>query len=231
LIASLSAIACLLAAAAVLAVSVFPLTATTRPAQTSPQTATAPLASSPALKPVIDANIIWLDTVRKGSMSIMVRGLGTLALLNGQNAAKVDLPESQVGDVRAGQSAEVHTHKGIVKGHVIRVSSEVLRGTRRVFIALDSALPAGLDAHAQVEGVITIARLDNVLYVGRPVQDKADSIFKVVDNGKAAERVEVHFGRVGVSTIQVLSGLNLGDTVILSAMSPYDKFDRVQIKQ
>ena len=55
-------------------------------------------------------------------------------------------------------------------------------------------------------------------------------VFKVIDNGNAAERVSVQFGRVSVTTIQVLSGLNPGDTIILSDMSAYDQFARIQIK-
>ena len=168
-------------------------------------------------------------------MLFAVRGLGTLTLLNGKPIATVELPEQQAADVRVGQGAQVDTHKGVVRGHVMRVSVQVVTGMRNVYVALDSALPAGLDAHAQVEGTITIAKLENVLYVGRPAGPETSNsqmpLFKVIDNGKAAARVEVHFGRVSVSTIQVLSGLDVGDTVILSDMSPYAKFDRVQIKR
>jgi len=55
-------------------------------------------------------------------------------------------------------------------------------------------------------------------------------LFKVIDNGNEAVRVEVGFGHTGRNTIQILSGLNVGDTVILSDMFPYNKFDRIQIK-
>jgi HlyD family secretion protein len=167
-------------------------------------------------------------------MVITVRGLGTLTLLNGKPMATVELPELLAADVRVGQSAQVDTHKGLVRGHVMRVSLQVVTGMRNVYIALDSALPAGLDANAQVEGTISIAKLENVVYVGRPAGPETSNsqmpLFKVIDNGKAAVRVNVHFGRISVSTIQVLSGLNVGDTVILSDMSPHDKFDRIQIK-
>jgi beta-lactamase regulating signal transducer with metallopeptidase domain len=233
LIASLSVIGCGLVGAAVLAVSVFPLKAAPRRAV---QAAGEMQATQAASQPVVSANSIWTDTVKRGNMTFAVRGLGTLTLLNGKPIATVELPETQAGDVRVGQSVQVDTHKGIVKGHVMRVSLQVVEGNRAVFIALDSPVPSGVDPRAQVEGTIVVGKLQDVLYVGRPIHAKSGAqrivlpIFKIIDNGKEAEQLHVEFGRVSVSTIQVLSGLKPGDTVILTDMSPYEKYPRVEIK-
>ncbi len=191
-------------------------------------------------EPVVNAESIWTGKVEQGTMYINVRGLGTLALLNGQSVAKIDMAESQAGDIRLGQSAEVYTHKGVVKGHVVQISPQVIAGNRSVFIALDSAVPSGMNPHASVGGTIRIGELKDVVYVGRP--DPANIgvtpegrvvgvIYKIVDNGKEAEQLHVEFGRVNVATIQVLSGLRPGDTIILSNMAPYRGFDHVEIKQ
>jgi multidrug efflux pump subunit AcrA (membrane-fusion protein) len=104
---------------------------------------------------------------------------------------------------------------------------------RRVDIAPDSSLAAGARADEKVDGTIEIGTLENVVYVGRPVGGKANSdgsLFKVINNGKEAERVKVKFGRASVNTIEILSGLQAGDTVILSDMSNYDKVDGVPLK-
>jgi beta-lactamase regulating signal transducer with metallopeptidase domain len=230
LVASLSVIVCAVIGAAVLAVSVFPLKAAPR-ADAATAEAQETQAASEA---VVNANSVWTDTVKQGPMNVYVRGLGTLTLLNGNPVATVEIAETQTGDVREGQSAEVDTHKGIVKGHVMRVSLQVMEGNRAVFIALDSPVPSGVDPHAVVEGTIQVAKLENVIYMGRPVSAKANSqgrIFKIIDNGKEAEQVHVEYGRVSVSTVQVLSGLKPGDRVILSDMLAYDRFDRIEIKQ
>ncbi len=50
---------------------------------------------------------------------------------------------------------------------------------------------------AAIDGTIELERLDDVLYVERPIQGQADStvgIFKVVDGGKGAIRVPVKLG-------------------------------------
>ena len=45
-----------------------------------------------------------------------------------------------------------------------------------------------------------------------------------------AERVQVKLGRSSVNTIEVLSGLKVGDQVILSDMSAYDAYDRIRLE-
>ncbi len=185
---------------------------------------------------VVNGESIWTGRVEQGTMYINVRGLGTLALLNGKPVAKIEIAETQSGDIRPGQSANVDTHKGIIKGRVTSISSEVVNGTRSTFVALDSAVPSGVGAHAVVEGTIQIAKLENAVYVGRPVMAKENSqgrIFKVIDNGKEAVQVQVEYGRAGVAAIQVLSGLKPGDKVILNVTpyGPYGTFERLEIKQ
>ena len=72
-----------------------------------------------------------------------------------------------------------------------------------------------------------------MLYVGRPVHGEANStvgLFKVIDDGKEATRVQVELGRTSVNTVEIMKGLQVGDTVILSDMSAWDNFDRVQLK-
>jgi multidrug efflux pump subunit AcrA (membrane-fusion protein) len=84
-----------------------------------------------------------------------------------------------------------------------------------------------------VEGTVEIERLTDVLFVGRPVHGEANStvgLFKIVDDGKEAERVQVQLGRVSVNQVEILKGLDVGDKVILSDMSAWDNYDRVQLK-
>jgi HlyD family secretion protein len=40
----------------------------------------------------------------------------------------------------------------------------------------------------------------------------------------------VKLGKSSVNTVEVLSGLKVGDQVVLSDMSAYDQFDRIRLK-
>lgn len=147
--------------------------------------------------------------------------------------AQLQIAETQVGDVELNQPAQVDTHNGIIPGHVIRIDPSVTNGTRTVDVHLDGPLPAGAVPNLSVEGTILITKLSNALYVGRPVHGEPNStitLFKEVNGGTEAVATKVAIGKVSVSEVQVLNGLNVGDVVILSDMSAYDQFDRIRIK-
>ena len=54
-------------------------------------------------------------------------------------------------------------------------------------------------------------------------------IFKLSPDGNSAERTQVVFGKSSVSEIQVISGLSVGDRIILSDTSQYDDNDRLRL--
>jgi HlyD family secretion protein len=146
--------------------------------------------------------------------------------------AQVRIPETQAKDVVIGQRASIDTRNGLIEGHVARVAPSVQEGTVIVDVALDGALPQGARPDLSIDGTIEIERLSNVLYVGRPAYGQAQSkieMFKLIDGGKEAVRVPVQLGRSSVNTIEIVSGLNVGDQVILSDTSAQDGYDRIRL--
>jgi HlyD family secretion protein len=146
--------------------------------------------------------------------------------------AEFRIPETQAKDVQIGQKAEIDTRNGIVPGHVTRIDPAVQNGTVTVDASLDGALPKGARPDLSVDGTIEIERLDDIVYVGRPAfgqEQGTVGLFKLVDGGKRAVRVQVKLGRSSVNTVEVLQGLRPGDRVILSDMSAWDNFDRVRL--
>lgn len=146
--------------------------------------------------------------------------------------ATIQIPETQAKDVLHGQKASIDTHNGIVSGHVTRIDAAVVNGTVAVDVAFDGPQPPGARPDLSVDGTIQIEDLRDVEYVGRPVNGQADAsvgLFKLIDAGEAV-RVNVKLGRGSVNTIEVTQGLNIGDKVILSDMSAWDNYDRIQLR-
>lgn len=146
--------------------------------------------------------------------------------------AELKIPETQAKDIMRGQGATIDTHNGIVKGEVERIDPSVQNGTVTVDVKLTEAPPKGSRVDLSVDGTITLERLDNVLYVGRPAfgQEKTTvNMFKVEPDGKHASRAKVELGRSSVTNIEIVRGLKEGDTVILSDMSRYDNVDRIKL--
>lgn len=146
--------------------------------------------------------------------------------------AELKIPETQAKDIAIGLPAEVDTHNGVVDGKVSRIDPAVQNGTVTVDVTLDGPPPKGSRPDLSVDGTITLERLDNVLYVGRPAfgQEKSTvQMFKIDADGKTATRVPVEVGRSSVNTIEIVRGLKEGDQVILSDMSRYDNQDKIKL--
>ena len=152
----------------------------------------------------------------------------------GKLKAVIRVPETQARDIAIGQKATVDTRNGVVPGRVMRIDPASTQGTVAVEIALEGELPRGARADMSVDGTIELERLPNVLYVGRPAYGSPEStvgIFKISEDGSEATSTSVKLGRASVNTIEVLQGLSVGDSVIISDMSTYDNVSRVRIKR
>lgn len=151
----------------------------------------------------------------------------------GRLKAVLRIPETQARDLAVGQRAGIDTHNGVVTGHVARIDPASQNGTVTVDVAFDAPLPRGARPDLSVDGTVEIDRLANVLFVGRPNYGQAESglsMFRVAPGGGEAERVNVRLGRGSASTVEVLSGLNPGDVVILTDMSEFENQARLRIK-
>jgi HlyD family secretion protein len=157
----------------------------------------------------------------------------------GKLKAVLRVPETQAKDVALGQKVDIDTragggaNTGVVKGHVSRVDPTSVNGTVTVEVLFDQPTPGSARADLSVDGVIEIERLDNVLYVQRPAYGQAEStvgLFKLDPDGKTASRVNVKLGRSSVSTIEIVSGLQPKDKVIVSDMSQWDNVAKVRLQ-
>jgi len=149
----------------------------------------------------------------------------------GRLKAELKIAETQVKDITLGKRAEIDTRNGIIPGRVSRMDPAAVNGTITIDVSLEGELPKAARPDLSVDGTIEISKLDNVLYVGRPAYGQADStisIFKLLPTGEAV-RTQVKLGQSAVNTIQLLEGLNVGDSVILSDMSTWDAVDRVKV--
>ena len=146
--------------------------------------------------------------------------------------AEIKIAETQAKDIQINQVATIDTRNGVVNGHVVRVDPAVEQGTVRVDVAIDGDLPKGARPDLSVDGTIELERLDEVVYVGRPAfgqEQNTVGIFKLVSGSSEAVRAPVKLGRSSVNTIEIISGLQPGDQVILSDTSAWDAHERIRL--
>ena len=147
--------------------------------------------------------------------------------------AVLRVQENQARDVAIGQPAVIDTRNGLVRGRVSRIDPSSTGGMVSVDVALLDSLPKGARPDLSIDGTIEIERLGKVLHVGRPTYGQANAtigLFKLSADGNEATRVQVKLGRTSANAVEIVSGLQAGDRVILSDMSRFDAVDRVRVK-
>jgi HlyD family secretion protein len=178
------------------------------------------------------AGVLQQITVREGQQVTPGFDIGRVAD-PASLKAELRIPETQINGVRLGQLVDVDTRNGVIKGKVSRIDPAAREGTVTVDAALTGPLPPSARPDLTIDGTIELERLDNVLYVGRPVFGQGQTtvkLFRLSPDGQGAARATVQFGRTSVSTVEVLDGLREGDQIILSDTSAWDNYDVLRLR-
>jgi multidrug efflux pump subunit AcrA (membrane-fusion protein) len=95
------------------------------------------------------------------------------------------------------------------------------------------SLPDDVRPNLSVTGNIHIANIPQTTYIQRPAYAGPDSrmtLYRLIDHQRTAEPVRVRFGAASDQYIQVISGLDAGDHVIVSDTSSFNGEARVAVR-
>lgn len=113
---------------------------------------------------------------------------------------------------------------------VVRVDPQVKNSTFQIEMAFDEPQPSGLLPGQALEGRLTLGgdRKGLVLAAG-PFLERSggDWVMVLVDGGRRAERRRVRLGRRNAEQVEVLGGLAVGERVLTSDYTSFEKIDQV----
>ena len=147
--------------------------------------------------------------------------------------AVVKVYASEADEVAPGQEVEIESAGGRVTGRVSAIDRSRGDKLATVTVALEENPPVPPDADEEIEARIQLGTLENVTSVERPVYATANgwtTVFRVGADSSSAERVKVRLGRGSVDRIEVLSGLEPGDRIVVSDISGFDDVDCFEIE-
>ncbi len=143
--------------------------------------------------------------------------------------AELQLSELNIGEVILGQTAVIDTRNGMVSGEVIRIDPNVNNGNVQVDIRILETLPKSARPDLSITGKINVSELENTLYVQRPAFVRANvssNLYRLDEEGYA-RKISVKLGQGSVSQIQILSGLQVGDEIVLSDTTTWQSHNTV----
>lgn len=165
---------------------------------------------------------------------------GTQVAANGPVLSVVDLsrfeveikvPESFARDLGIGMPAQIAANNGRYAGEIAAVSPEVVNGevTARVRFA-EGKQPPGLRQNQRLSVRIVMDTRRNVLMVERgPFLEQDGGNLAWVVDGSSAIRRPIRTGASSLSSVEIVSGLQAGDRIVVSGTDQFGTADRVRI--
>lgn len=179
--------------------------------------------------------IVQNVAVHAGQTLSLGSGVARVASIKSLKAT-LQVPGSEAGEVAIGQSVTLQLATDTaqsVRGRVSRVSPAVSNGSVDVDVMPEGPLPADVRPNLAVTGNIHIADIRQATYIQRPAYAGPDSrmtLYHLIDDDRAAVPVRVRFGAASDQYIQIISGLEPGERVIVSDTSGFAGDTRVAVR-
>jgi HlyD family secretion protein len=177
----------------------------------------------------VDGQVGQLLTPQRASVAANAAVLSVVDLTAFELEIKV--PDSFARDLATGMPAEIGA--GGAKqftGRVRSVSPEVVNGEVASRIELVGEKPAGLRQNQRLTARILLDEKPNVLMVERgPFLEAGGGHFAYVVDGGVAERRPVRTGAASLDAVEILSGAEVGDRIVVSGADDFGDADRIRI--
>jgi HlyD family secretion protein len=133
------------------------------------------------------------------------------------------IPESYADDLAVGMPAEILVSGRAYPGRLAAVSPEIVGNQVASRIRFDGDMPANLRQNQRLTTRVLLAEHPGVLMVqrGQFLDSGAGRIAYVVGEDRIARRREIQTGARSLGAVEVLSGLEPGETVVISNLDPF----------
>jgi len=133
------------------------------------------------------------------------------------------VPESYADDLAIGMQAEILVAGSAYPGRLVAISPEIVGNQVASRIRFDGDMPANLRQNQRLTTRILLAEHPDVLQVqrGQFLDSGAGRIAYVVGEDRVATRRQIETGARSLGAVEVLSGLEPGDTIVISNLDPF----------
>lgn len=143
---------------------------------------------------------------------------------------EIRVPESYGDDLGLGLGAEISFGGRTYPGIVTAVSPEVQNNQVTGRVRFEGEAPGGLRQNQRVSVRIVLQSSKNVLMVQRGLfLDTGGGRVAYVLNDGLAERRAIQIGASSIESLEILSGLEEGETIIISSVAQFEGADTVYV--
>ncbi|TMP26850.1 efflux transporter periplasmic adaptor subunit [Pseudoalteromonas rubra] len=145
---------------------------------------------------------------------------------------EVNIPENYADDLALGMPAQITLNGRAYAGELTAISPEIVRGQVEGKIRFKETDITGLRQNQRLTSRIVLEEKSGVTYLprGQFVDAYSGKYAYVLDDGSAVKK-PISLGSKSLGQVEVLSGLAVGDTVIISDTRMFNSAERVRVVQ
>jgi len=139
------------------------------------------------------------------------------------------IPESYADDLVVGMRAEILIGGDIFVGELVAVSPEIVGNQVKGRVRFSNKAPTNLRQNQRLTTRILLARQSDVLMVqrGKFLDSGAGRIAYVMHENGMAVRRSIEVGARSLAAVEIVAGLDQGDTIVISNLDPFRSAEMV----
>ena len=139
------------------------------------------------------------------------------------------IPESYADDLAIGMQAEIQVGGKRYEGQLVAVSPEIINNQVASRIRFNGNGPTNLRQNQRLTTRVLLAEYNDVLMVqrGQFLDSGAGRIAYVINDDRVAERRQIQTGARSLGAVEIVSGLQPGDMIVVSNLDPFRGADTV----
>jgi len=144
--------------------------------------------------------------------------------------AQLNVPEAYANDLTIGMQVEISVQGRNFIGQLSGISPEVINREVTTRVRLNQEDLQGIRQNQQISARIMLENKINVLKVRRGSFVQSGGFVAYRLNGDIAERTEIQIGTSSMREIEILSGLEVNDQIIISNYAEFENADKILLK-
>ncbi|MCY3884942.1 MAG: HlyD family efflux transporter periplasmic adaptor subunit [Gammaproteobacteria bacterium] len=145
---------------------------------------------------------------------------------------EASVPQTYANEIKPGTDAEIRIGSSVFEGVASSISQEVVDNQVSVRIQFSGETPGGLRRNQRVTVRLLIATHENVNIVasGPFLQSGGYKTIYVVEDG-LAKRKDIEIGAQSLNEVAIVSGVEVGDEVVISDIGVFDGKETVLLRR
>lgn len=147
--------------------------------------------------------------------------------------ARIRLPQQQADQIDINARVNIDTQKGMISAHISRIESVVTNGSVMAEAVLDGKLTSNARPSLTISAQVFVKHQTDALYIpqvaGLRPRSKQSIFVRTMVN--TLEQRDITFGELSQGNLIIQQGLALGEEVVSSDTSQYNKFKQLSLTE